>query len=82
MGRKKKDKNNIDQEQIDLIPVESQPKEETEVDAQSDVESENPEVTAEDISDASPETELEVESIETEAESAEPESPEVAADTL
>lgn len=80
MGRKKKDKNNIDQEQIDLIPVESQPKEETEVDAQSDVESENPEVTAEDISDASPETELEVESIETEAESAEPESPEVAAE--
>lgn len=80
MGRKKKDKNNIDQEQIDLIPVESQPKEETEVDTQPDAEPENPEATAEDISDASLETETEVESIKPEAESAEPESPEVAAE--
>ena len=47
MGRKKKDKNNIDQEQIDLIPVESQ-QEETEVDTQPDAEPENPEATAED----------------------------------
>lgn len=66
MGRKKKDKNNIDQEQIDLIPVESQPEEETEVDAQPDAEPENPEVTAEDTSDASLETEPEAESTESE----------------
>lgn len=80
MRRKKKDKNNINnQEEIDLIPIESQP-EETEVDTQPDAEPENPEATAEDISDASLETETEVESIKPEAESAEPESPEVAAE--
>ena len=80
MRRKKKDKNNINnQEEIDLIPIESQ-QEETEVDTQPDAEPENPEATAEDISDASLETETEVESIKPEAESAEPESPEVAAE--
>jgi len=73
MGRKKKEKNNIDQEQIDLIPVEPQPQEETEVDAQLDAEPEKTEVTAEDISDASLETE-------SETESTEPENPEVAAE--
>ena len=46
MRRKKKDKNNINnQEEIDLIPIESQP-EETEVDTQPDAEPENPEATA------------------------------------
>ena len=76
MRRKKKDKNNINnQEEIDLIPIESQ-QEETEVDTQPDAEPENPEATAEDTSDASLETETEVESIKPEAESAEPESPE------
>ena len=76
MRRKKKDKNNINnQEEIDLIPIESQ-QEETEVGTQPDAEPENPEATAEDTSDASLETETEVESIKTEAESAEPESPE------
>ena len=80
MRRKKKDKNNINnQEEIDLIPIESQ-QEETEVDTQPDAEPENPEATAEDTSDASLETETEVESIKPEAESAEPESPEVAAE--
>lgn len=80
MRRKKKDKNNINnQEEIDLIPIESQ-QEETEVGTQPDAEPENPEATAEDTSDASLETETEVESIKTEAESAEPESPEVAAE--
>ena len=74
MRRKKKDKNNINnQEEIDLIPIESQ-QEETEVGTQPDAEPENPEATAEDTSDASLETETEVESIKTEAESAEPES--------
>lgn len=72
MGRKKKDKNNIDQEQIDLIPVESQPQEEIDVDVepessevtaeetseQPEMEPENPEVTAEDTS-AQPETQEE-----------------------
>ena len=73
MRRKKKDKNNINnQEEIDLIPIESQ-QEETEVGTQPDAEPENPEATAEDTSDASLETETEVESIKTEAESAEPE---------
>ena len=72
MRRKKKDKNNINnQEEIDLIPIESQ-QEETEVGTQPDAEPENPEATAEDTSDASLETETEVESIKTEAESAEP----------
>ena len=80
MRRKKKDKNNINnQEEIDLIPIESQ-QEETEVGTQPDAEPENPEATAEDTSDASLETETEVESIKTEAESAEPESSEVAAE--
>jgi hypothetical protein len=73
MRRKKKDKNNINnQEEIDLIPIESQ-QEETEVGTQPDAEPENPEATAEDTSDASLETETEVES-------AEPESSEVAAE--
>ena len=73
MRRKKKDKNNINnQEEIDLIPIESQ-QEETEVGTQPDAEPENPEATAEDTSDASLETETEVESIKPEAESAEPE---------
>lgn len=68
MRRKKKDKNNINnQEEIDLIPIESQ-QEETEVGTQPDAEPENPEATAEDTSDASLETETEVESIKTEAE--------------
>ena len=68
MGRRKKDKNDIDQEQIDLIPVE--PQEETEVDTQPDAE---PEVAAEDISDVSQE-------MKSEAEPTEPEKPEVAAE--
>ncbi len=65
MRRKKKDKNNIDQEQINLIPIEPQQQEETEVEAYQDEKLENREETAEDISD---EKEMEPEADPTESE--------------
>ena len=66
MRRKKKDKNNIDnQEEIELIPIESQQQEETEVEAHQDEKLENREETAEDISD---EKEMEPEADPTESE--------------
>lgn len=66
MRRKKKDKNNIDnQEEIELIPIESQQQEETEVEAHQDEKLENREKTVEDISD---EKEMEPEADPTESE--------------
>ena len=66
MRRKKKDKNNIDnQEEIELIPIEPQQQEETEVEAHQDEKLENREETEEDISD---EKEMEPEADPTESE--------------